>query len=103
MTRTFLTLMVLLGALLGLPPSRADVLLIEQVRQAGQMTLPENGQTMAEVEAMFGVAQGKEGPVGDPPIASWTYEHWTVYFEYDRVLFTVLNKGEVIAKKVPDA
>jgi hypothetical protein len=95
----FLTLIVLLFATLGSLSAWADVLLIEQVRQAGQMTLPVNGQTMTEVEANFGAALSKSVPVGDPPITSWTYEHWTVYFEYDRVLFTVLNKGEVIQKK----
>jgi len=99
MTRMFLTLTVLLIAPLVSPSVWADVLLIEQVRQAGRMAVPVNGQTMTEVEANFGAAVNKRAPVGEPPITSWTYEHWTVYFEYDRVLFTVLNKGEVIQKK----
>jgi hypothetical protein len=34
--------------------------------------------------------------VGDPPITQWVYDRWSVYFEYDKVLFTVLHKGEVI-------
>jgi hypothetical protein len=79
----------------------ADVLLIEQVRQAGGMTVPQNGQSKAEVEAAFGAPKDTSGPVGDPPIARWTYEHWSVYFEFDRVLFTVLNKGEVITSNNP--
>jgi len=37
--------------------------------------------------------------VGDPPITQWVYDRWSVYFEYDKVLFTVLHKGEVIAAK----
>jgi hypothetical protein len=75
----------------------ADVLLIEQVRQVEGMAVPNNGQTQSEVEAAFGAPKDKSGPVGDPPITRWTYEHWSVYFEFDRVLFTVLNKGEVVA------
>jgi hypothetical protein len=76
--------------------ARADVLLIEEVRQAENMTVPENGLSMAEVEARFGAPKSKEGPVGDPPITEWAYDRWSVYFEYDKVLFTVLHKGEVI-------
>jgi hypothetical protein len=99
MTRTVLTLILLLGA----PLLHADVLLIEQVRQAGRMNVPENGQTQADVEARFGAPASKSNPVGQPPITRWDYEHWNVYFEYDRVLFTVLLPGEVIQKDATGA
>jgi len=94
MTRMVLTLILLLGA----PLLRADVLLIEQVRQVEHMTVPQNGQTQAEVEQRFGAPLNKSDAVGNPPITRWDYQHWNVYFEYDRVLFTVLHKGEVIDK-----
>jgi hypothetical protein len=99
MTRIVLTLILFCLA----PLLHADVLLIEQVRQAGRMTVPQNGQTQAEVEARFGAPARKGEPVGSPPITRWEYQHWNVYFEYDRVLFTVLNKGEVIDKDAPGA
>jgi hypothetical protein len=99
MTRIVLTLILTLMA----PFVAADVLLIEQVRQVGRMNVPVNGQTMAEVEAAFGAPQSKNSPVGDPPITSWKYARWSVYFEYDRVLFTVLDKGEVIEGKAREA
>ncbi len=99
MTRTVLTLILLLGT----PLLHADVLLIEQVRQAGRMNVPENGQTQADVEARFGAPASKGDPVGQPPITRWDYEHWNVYFEYDRVLFTVLHPGEVIQKEATGA
>ncbi len=90
--------MVLILILLASPVLlSADVLLIEQVRQVDGMAVPVNGQSQAEVEAAFGPPQSRSGPVGDPPITRWTYEHWSVYFESDRVLFTVLNRGEVIS------
>jgi hypothetical protein len=76
----------------------ADVLLIEEVRQAGLMSVPENGTTMIEVESRYGAPSSKGDPVGDPPITQWTYETWSVYFEYDKVLFTVLHKGAVITQ-----
>lgn len=101
MTRMVLALMsaVLLGALAGLYPAgglQADVLLIEEVRQADRMQVPKNGLTQAEVRARFGAPATTHAAVGDPPIARWDYDGWSVYFEYDLVLFTVLHKGAVL-------
>ena len=81
MTRMVLALIL---ALITLPAfvgsASADVLLIEEVRQA-------EGDPTATHAA-----------VGDPPITRWDYANWSVYFEYDLVLFTVLKKGQVIEK-----
>jgi hypothetical protein len=101
MQRVSLILVLSLLAIPGVLP--ADVLLIEQVRQAEGMAVPQNGQSKAEVEAAFGAPETTVGPVGDPPITRWTYQRWTVYFEFDHVLFTVLNKGEVITSAHPDS
>jgi hypothetical protein len=76
----------------------ADVLLIEEVRQSGRMQLPTNGQSKADVEVKFGVPLNKQAAVGDPPISNWKYDTYSVYFEYDLVLFTVLHPGAVIEK-----
>ncbi len=95
MTRMVLTLVLLFCA----TTLAADVLLIEEVRQADHMTVPVNGLSMAQVEAQYGSPGNKHNPIGDPPITQWVYDRWSVYFEYDKVLFTVLHKGEVIAGK----
>ena len=76
----------------------ADVLLIEEVRQSERMELPVNGQDKATVEAKFGTPSEKLPAVGDPPISSWKYDTYSVYFEHDLVLFTVLHPGAVIEK-----
>ena len=76
----------------------ADVLILDEVRQAGRMELPQNGQSKATVETNFGAPAEKHSAVGDPPISSWKYDTYSVYFEYDLVLFTVLHKGAVIEK-----
>ena len=76
----------------------ADVLLIEEVRQSERMELPDNGLTQADVRARFGQPAATHPAVGDPPITRWDYDGWSVYFEYDLVLFTVLHKGQVIDK-----
>jgi hypothetical protein len=36
--------------------------------------------------------------VGEPPITRWDYGSYSVYFEYDVVLFSVLTEGQVIDK-----
>jgi hypothetical protein len=63
------------------------------------MDVPTNGMTTADVRARFGEPVSAHSPIGDPPITRWEYDRWSVYFEYDIVLFTVLNKGAVLDKK----
>lgn len=74
----------------------ADVLLIEEVRQASKSQLPENGLSKSVVEATFGAPVKRHEPVGDPPITRWDYETYSVYFEYDLVLYSVLAPGAVL-------
>jgi len=70
----------------------ADVLLIEEVRQAENMDVPPNGMARADVRARYGDPEKVNAAVGDPPITRWDYGSWSVYFEYDLVLFTVIHK-----------
>jgi hypothetical protein len=98
MVRILIALTLLMFTL----PGQTDVLLIEQVRQAGNMSVPENGQTKAEVEHSFGEPESRSSPVGDPPISMWKYAGWSVYFEYNLVLFTVLDKGVVVEKEASE-
>ncbi len=100
MTRSVLALMLFVLMCFAQPLAvLADVLLIEEVRQAEQMDLPTNGMATADVRARFGDPVTVHKTVGDPPITRWEYARWSVYFEYDLTLFTVLHKGEVITKK----
>ena len=62
------------------------------------MELPVNGQDKTSVEAKFGTPVQKLPAVGDPPISSWKYDTYSVYFEHDLVLFSVLHPGAVIEK-----
>jgi len=99
MTRIVLTLMLVFSAgLVQLGIAQADVLLIEEVRQSDRMDLPANGMNKDAVQARFGKPENKRSAVGDPPITQWDYDNWSVYFEYELVLFTVLHKGAVIDK-----
>lgn len=94
MTRIVLAIMLAFT----IQPIAADVLLIEEVRQSGRMQLPVNGQSKADVTAKYGAPVKQNAAVGDPPISSWDYDTYSVYFEYDLVLFTVLHSGAVIEK-----
>jgi hypothetical protein len=100
MTRMVLALMLVLTmGLAQLDFAQADVLLIEEVRQSDRMSLPVNGMTKDDVRARFGDPTQIHDAVGDPPITQWAYDTWSVYFEYQVALFTVLHKGAVIDKK----
>lgn len=98
MTRMVWAMMMAFAALAPLGSVTADVLLIEEVRQAERMELPENGTSQSEVRSRFGEPEQVHATVGDPPITRWDYDRWSVYFEHDLVLFTVLHKGAVLDK-----
>jgi len=94
MTRIVLVIMLALA----IQPIAADVLLIDEVRQSERMHLPVNGQTEADVQAQFGAPVKRHAAVGEPPITRWDYDKYSVYFEYDLVLFSVLQPGAIIEK-----
>ncbi len=64
------------------------------IGQQGDQTLqrPVNGMNVETVEAKFGVPEIIKGPIGDPPIMTWKYTNFSVYFEYELVIHTVLHK-----------
>jgi hypothetical protein len=55
--------------------------------------IPPRGMTMTSVEEHFGEPETKNEPIGDPPITIWQYSNYTVYFEYQHVIHTVVNKS----------
>lgn len=94
-----MTRIVFIGFLLfaaGL--ANADVLILDEVRQVERMDLPKNGQDMSAVESRFGAPQKRHGAVGEPPITRWDYENYSVYFEHNLVLYSVLHPGAVVEK-----
>jgi hypothetical protein len=100
MTRKVLALVLLILSGFVFPAFlSADVLLIEEVRQVENMNVPPNGMVKADVRAQFGDPAKINAAVGDPPIARWDYGQWSVYFEYDIVLFTVIHKDAMPKKK----
>ena len=55
---------------------------------------PSNGMSKPDVETKFGAPEMIKDSVGDPPITVWKYSSYSVYFEYDKVIHTVLHKSK---------
>ncbi len=57
------------------------------------VTLPGRGMNMTQVEEKFGPPLQKLPEVGEPPIIRWIYPSYTVYFEYQFVINSILNSA----------
>jgi hypothetical protein len=79
----------------GAPDSaHAEVIHIPVGQQAPDkqdLPRPVRGMSKAAVMEQFGLPESQASPVGDPPISSWRYPHYTVYFESDTVIHSVLT------------
>ena len=69
-----------------------------QVRES-QIERPKRGSTMSEVEKHFGAPVTRHPAVGgasphQPPITRWDYKEFSVFFERDRVIDTVVTAAE---------
>jgi hypothetical protein len=86
----------LLGLLLAttVSTSLGDTLLIDGIQANAQTapSRPARGTTMSRVEAQFGAPTERVPAVGDPPISRWEYPGFTVFFEHDRVLHSVVRR-----------
>jgi hypothetical protein len=72
-----------------------------QVRESN-VDRPKRGVTMAEVEKQFGAPVTRHAAVGSggahqPPITRWDYNGFSVFFERDRVIDSVVTGGESAA------
>ena len=70
----------------------ADTLQIPVGQQgAGGLQLPQLGESQRAVLERFGLADEEHPAVGQPPITRWDYRSFSVYFEYDHVINSVLH------------
>src|SRR5215469_17971009 len=79
----------------------AETLVVDDqvsVKQSS-VQMPKRGSTMAEVEKLFGApverhpAVSSPGTVHQPPITRWDYTGFSVIFERDRVVDSVVTSG----------
>ena len=79
------------------PQAKADVLLIDAIIESPATSSqgvphPVTGQSMDQVRQHHG-QPAKELPwIGDPPISRWVYSDFTVYFEHQHVITTVVHR-----------
>ena len=51
---------------------------------------PARGMNKQQVEQQFGSPQSIQGPTGTPPIYRWNYPDYSVFFEQDYVIHSVV-------------
>jgi hypothetical protein len=88
-------LIIALGLFCVAGSAAADVLKIPEGATAPTVTLPNKGSSMADVEKKFGAPRAKRPTVGGdspkhPPITRWDYEGFSLIFEHDKVVDSVI-------------
>lgn len=90
---------LLAGLLLTITAAQAEVISIADPRydvpnsESGVLR-PTQGMNMTQVEQKFGAPETKVPAVGDPPISRWVYPEFSVFFEYDKVIHSVVEHDD---------
>ncbi len=75
-----------------IPAVQADVMEMPAESNAGQIIeMPVKGMSMSAVEQHYGTPVEKKSAVGEPPITRWLYDTFTVYFEHQYVIHSVID------------
>ncbi|MCU7846030.1 MAG: hypothetical protein KZQ93_19520 [Candidatus Thiodiazotropha sp. (ex Monitilora ramsayi)] len=77
-------------------PAVADVLLIDAINQEPinseeGLPRPTRGMTMNQVKQRYGNPDVEYPWVGHPPITRWDYSNYSVFFEHQYVLTSVVH------------
>lgn len=80
--------------------TEGDVLIIQEHVNPGmakrdarpETRVPTRGMNKENVRNIFGEPAREHAPVGDPPITRWDYADYSVFFEYDKVLHSVITE-----------
>ena len=68
--------------------------LSEQASENQNINRPKVGMSMEAVKSYFGEPTSVSGPTGKPAIYKWKYADFTVYFEGEHVIHSVLHLSE---------
>ena len=83
---------IILSTLLLTGVAVADTLIMDGVQPQDGSQYPLKGSVKSSVIESLGEPVSQTQSVGDPPISSWEYDSFVVYFEYDHVLHTVAKR-----------
>ena len=87
--RTITLIALVFGMMAGI---QADTLQMDGIVTDAESPRPTRGMTQSNVESSFGSPVSRKAAVGDPPISSWEYQGFVVFFEYDRVIHAVVKR-----------
>jgi len=90
MLRLFISALLLTTAVAS-STAWADTLIVNGIATQAADS-PTRGMQQSAVESRWGQPISKSNPVGNPPIASWEYSTFVVYFEYDHVIHSVAKR-----------
>jgi hypothetical protein len=75
-------------------PSFAEEQIIQVSKQSqAKINTPTLGQSMSKIEELFGQPLERSEAIGKPPITKWRYSEFTVYFEHDKVIHSVIHRS----------
>ena len=80
-------------------PASADVLLVDSIQSAPAMQTPRSGTSMDSVRQTHGSPLTEHPTVStaggpqQPPITRWDYSGFSVFFEHDRVIHSVVHRA----------
>ena len=82
----------IVSSLIWLTTVQADVIKMpgEAPQVISNNASPLRGMTKNQVESKFGAPHSKIGPVGEPAIYRWDYARYSVFFENNYVLHSVV-------------
>lgn len=81
-------------------PANADVLLMDSIDSAPAVDTPRSGMSMDSVRAKYGnptreyPTVSTSGNPNQPPITRWDYDGYSVIFENDLVLHSVVHRPD---------
>ena len=85
-------LVLLLGCAIAGGAAAETVVIDGHVQvESSSVPHPKAGITMHQVEATFGTPHKRYPAVGKPPITRWDYPSFSVFFEYNRVVHSVVH------------
>ena len=94
LTALFLSLFLFVSG-----PAAADVLLIDSMQSNPAIQTPRSGVSMSAVRQGYGdpltehpAVSMSAGPQ-QPPITRWDYSGFSVFFEHDRVVHSVVHRA----------
>ena len=101
-TRFFLFIIVALWCLISAAEEiNIPIPLGQQSLELQNTPRPSHGMMQSQVRTQFGEPLEQTTPVGRPPITRWDYDIFSVYFEYDHVIHTVLHMTTPVPSSIP--